>query len=108
MDTVFHVGGEPDALIEVIFPADDHGHLLFGFSGRSRVPSYRSRLFSGEVEISDYLMEGFVPYKVSVTRENDGLVILVRKTGTNRDECVDWFVEKYLSAKGLVVSKRPA
>jgi hypothetical protein len=53
----------------------------------------------------DYLMEGFVPYLPSAERTGEGLRLVVRKTGTNRDEAVDWFVEKYLTSKGLIVTK---
>jgi hypothetical protein len=53
----------------------------------------------------DYLMKGFVPYQLSAERTGEGSRLAVRKTGTNRDESVDWFVEKYLTSKGLTVTK---
>jgi hypothetical protein len=108
MDTAFRVTGDPDVLLALLCPIDERGHLLFGFSGRSRSPSDHDRLVTGSVEIIDYLMEGFVPYLLSAGRTGDGLRFVVRKTGTNRDESVDWFVEKYLTSKGLAVTKGPA
>ena len=105
MDSAFHVAGDPDMLLAMVCPIDERGHILFGFSGRSRVPSNHDRLLAGSVEIIDYLMEGFVPYLLSAERTDTGLMLVVRKTGTNRDESVDWFVEEYLSSKGLVVTK---
>jgi hypothetical protein len=108
MDSAFHITGDPDTLLAMLCPIDDGEHILFGFSGRSRTPSGYSRLFAESVEIIDYLMEGFVPYLLSAERTGDGLRLIVRKTGTNRDESVDWFVEKYLTSKGLTVTKSPA
>jgi hypothetical protein len=105
MDMAFHVAGDPDMLLAMLCPIDERGHILFGFSCRSRTPSNQNRLLTGSVEIIDYLMEGFVPYRLSAERTSEGLRLLVRKTGTNRDESVDWFVEKYLTSKGLTVTK---
>lgn len=107
MDSAFHVAGDPDTLLAMLCPLDEGGHILFGFSGHSRTPSDHSRLISEPVEIIDYLLEGFVPYLLSAERTSEGLKLVVRKTGTNRDESVDWFVEKYLASKGLLVIKSP-
>jgi hypothetical protein len=108
MDTNFYVTGDPDALLATLCPIDDAGFMLFGFAGRSRKPSEYGQLFAGSVEIVDYLMEGFVPYLLMADRRSDGIRLIVRKTGTNRDESVDWFVEKYIVSKGLAVTKCPA
>jgi hypothetical protein len=105
MYTAFHVAGDPDMLLAMVCPIDEKGHILFGFSGRSRAPSDHDRLLTGSVEIIDYLMEGFVPYLLSAERTGEGLRLVVRKTGTNRDQSVDWFVEKHLTSKGLTVTK---
>jgi hypothetical protein len=51
------------------------------------------------------LLEGFVPYGLSAERRRDGIRLIVRKTGTNRDDSIDWFVEKYITSKGLAVTK---
>ena len=108
MDSTFHIAGDPDALLATLCPIDESGHLLFGFSGHSRTASDHGRLLAGPVEIIDYLMEGFVPYFLSAERTSDGLRLHVRKTGTNRDEAVDWFVEKYVTSKGLTATKSPS
>jgi hypothetical protein len=108
MDTAFVVSGDPDRLIPELFPLDERGRCLFGFSGRSRMPCDRHQLFEGFVEFIGYLMEGFVPYLVAVDRVEGGLRIIVRKTGTNRDRYVDSFVMHYLSATGHAVTKEPA
>ncbi len=108
MDTAFHVAGDPETLLATLFPIDGDGFIRFGFSARSRGPSDRSDLLDGSVEIVDYLMEGFVTYLLSVERASDGIRLIVRKTGTNRDEHVDWFVEKYITSQGLAVTKGPA
>lgn len=108
MDSAFHVAGDPDALLATLCRVDERGHILFGFSGRSRTPSDHSQLLTGPVEIIDYLMEGFVPYMLSAERSGEGLRLVVRKTGTSRDESIDWFIEKYLASMGLAVTKSPA
>jgi hypothetical protein len=105
MDTAFHVAGDPNVLLAMVCPIDERGHILFGFSGRSRAPSNHDRLLAGSVEIIDYLMEGFVPYLLSAERTGEGLRLVVSKTGTNRHESVDWSVEKYLTSKGLKITK---
>jgi hypothetical protein len=105
MDSAFYVAGDSGTLLAILCPIDEGGHIRFGFSGRSRTPTDYSRLFEGSVEIIDYLMEGFVPYLLSAERTGEGLRLVVKKTGTNRDEAVDWFVEKYLASKGLIVTK---
>jgi hypothetical protein len=70
-------------------PSTRTGHILFGFAGRSRTPGDHDRLLTGSVEIVDYLMEGFVPYLLSAERTHEGLKLVVRKAGTNRDAAVD-------------------
>jgi hypothetical protein len=105
MDSAFYVAGDSETLLAMLCPIDEGGHIRFGFSGRSRTPSDHSQLFAGSVEIIDYLMEGFVPYLLSAERTGEGLRLVVKKTGTNRDEAVDWFVEKYLTSKALIVTK---
>ena len=64
--------------------------------------------FPRQSEILDYLMEGFVPYLVTVERASDGLRLRIGKTGSNRDRYVDPFVEQYLLSKGFPVSKQCA
>jgi hypothetical protein len=108
METAFHVAGDPDILLTMLCPIDERGYIRFGFSGHSRTPSNHNQLLEGSVEIIDYLMEGFVPYLLSAKQTGEGLRLVVRKTGTNRDESVDWFVEKYLTSKGLKVTKNLA
>jgi hypothetical protein len=106
--SAFHIAGDPDALLATICPIDEDGHILFGFAGRSRTPGDHDRLLTGSVEIVDYVMEGFVPYLLSAERTREGLKLVVRKSGTNRDGAVDWFVDKYLESKGFAATKSPA
>jgi hypothetical protein len=107
MGTVFYIVGDPEALLAVLCPVDAAGFIAFGFSGRSRGPSGHHQLLAGSVEIIDYLLEGFVPYWLSAERLRDGIRLIVRKTGTNRDDSIDWFIEKYITSKGLAVTKKP-
>lgn len=65
MDTAFLIAGEPDALMATLCPIGEGGHILFGFFGHSRKPCDHEQLLAGHVEILDYLMEGFVLYKLS-------------------------------------------
>lgn len=106
MESVLHVSGNPDVLLVELCPTDERGHLLFGFAGRSRSSSDHNHLLAGPVEIVDYLLEGFVVYMLSAERTNDGLRLVVRRSGaTERDLAIDWFVEKFLRSKNLVFSK---
>jgi hypothetical protein len=105
MDSAFYIAGDSEALLAMLCPIDEGGHIRFGFSGRTRTPADHSQLFAESVEIIDYLMEGFVPYLLSAERTAEGLRLVVKKIGTNRDGAVDWFVEKYLTSKGLIVTK---
>ena len=105
MNSTFFIPGQADQLLDVLFPTDERGLLNFGFAGHSRVPAELSVLEDSGVEIIDYLMEGFVPYKVVVVRASDGIRIHIVKSGTNRDQHIDWFVEKYIGSKGLTFEK---
>ena len=105
MASTFQIAGDPDRLLETLFPIDGDGFIRFGFSAHSRTPGDRLDLLEGPVEFLDYLMEGFVTYLVSAEREADGIRLVVRKTGSNRDEHVDWFVRKYISSMGLEVTR---
>jgi hypothetical protein len=105
MDSTFFIVGDPDEIVLALFPTEERGLLCFGFAGHSRVPVGISALEDSGVEILDYLMEGFVPYKVLVQRANDGIRVHIVKSGTNRDQYIDWFVEKYIASKGLAFQK---
>lgn len=103
MESIFHVSGNPDVLLAELCPVDERGHLLFGFAGRSRSSSDHNHLLTGQVEIVDYLLEGFVVYMLSADRTSDGLRLVVRRIGaTERDKAIEWFVEKFLRSKDLV------
>ena len=108
MDSAFLIAGEPDILMATLCPIDEGGHIRFGCFGHSRKPYDHKQLLAGHVEILDYFMECFVLDKLSAERTNDGLCLLVRKSGSNPDEFIDWFVERYITSKGLAVSKRLA
>lgn len=108
MNFVFHVGGDPDALLAELCPIDEQGYVDFVSAGRSRAPTDHEHLLEGQVEFRAYVMEGFITYTLSLERASDGLRFIVRKAGgSGRDDALDWFFERYLRSQGSTISKHP-
>jgi hypothetical protein len=101
MDSAFQIDGDADRLLVSLCPIDDKGRITFGFDGHTQMPATQDQLLAGWVLMIDYIMEGFVTYYLSAERTGDGLRLLVRKTGTNRDKWIDSSIAHYLKSLGL-------
>lgn len=100
--TVFHLRGEPEAIVNRLFHADE-GHLRFGSAGRTTTPASLVQVWGDGVEIRDYIMEGFVKYRIRAEKTTDGVQLEVQKFGTNRDQHVDSSVKHYIRSLGFEV-----
>jgi len=86
--------------IEKLFHSCDDGRLGFGIAGWSADAASISDLLAGEIRFRGYIMEGFVPYFLSIEENSEGMRVKLRLTGGNRDEHVSWFVEKHIADSG--------
>ena len=75
---------EPDALSRV-FTEDADGRLRFGYSAKSVSNFTTADLHRKRVEFQDYVMEGFVKYRLSLRVERDMMMLDVEFLGTTRD-----------------------
>jgi hypothetical protein len=100
--TIFHLHGDPDAILSRLFHGDGD-HLQFGFRGRTQTPASLAQVWSDGVAIRDYIMEGFVTYRVRADRAGHGVRLEVQKLGMNRDQYVDACVRHYIQSLGVDV-----
>ena len=99
MITSYLVTSEHDPLTDLFLQAEN-GRLSFGLYGESKVATAPQDVLLHEVEIRDYIMEGFITYFVQAERRHDGLLVSIRKTGSNRDQHLDWAIERYILNQG--------
>ena len=88
-----------------LFQNEKNWHLSFGIAGWSKDPVPIDELLEGKVAFVGYVMEGFIKYFVTAQECSEGLRLLIMKTGSNRDEHLDWFIEQHLAALDCVVTK---
>jgi hypothetical protein len=61
----FSVEEDCHAALARLFEVDQEGHLRFGWSGHSLRPAVRDDLLAGPVRFRDYIMEGFLAWRLS-------------------------------------------
>lgn len=101
--STFTLTGNPDDLIPIVFPVNEDGYIQFGFAGFSTEPHDSLDVANTPIQISDYILEGFVKYKVFVQRTDRTLVVEIQKQATIRDKSIDWFVRKWIQHRGCVI-----
>lgn len=104
MNTSYLVTSTRDPLND-LFHQLENGRLSFGLSGESKSSAVAQDVLAQEVEIRDYVMEGFVSYFVRAKRQDSGLLISIRKTGSNRDQHLDWAIEHYIKSQGCSATR---
>jgi hypothetical protein len=92
----------PDT-IACLFPHDEHGHIIFGFAGRTIEPQSRDALTDSSVRVRDYMMERFVAYSVRLVPSESGTTILIEDVSDDRDADVEWFAKKYVESKHVEI-----
>lgn len=107
MITSYLVTSNHDPLAD-LFRQAEKGRLSFGLFGESKVSATPEDVLVHEVEIRDYIMEGFITYFVQAKRQHDGLLISIRKTGSNRDQHLDWAIEHYMLNQGCSATRTQA
>jgi hypothetical protein len=100
MLTSYLVSSEHDPLTE-LFLQEENGKLAFGLYGESKECVTPHDVLVREIQIRDYVMEGFITYFVKAERSDKGLLISIRKTGSNRDQHLDWAIERYIENQGF-------
>ncbi|WP_155947384.1 hypothetical protein [Pseudacidovorax intermedius] len=71
MITSYLVTSNHDPLAD-LFRQAENGRLSFGLFGESKVSATPEDVLVHEVEIRDYIMEGFITYFVQAKRQHDG------------------------------------
>ncbi len=84
-----------------LFEAGADGHLRFGGSGISLHPATQADLLAGSVRFRDYLMEGFLTYRVRAESLSSGCLLHVEGEGSNRDRFIGPQVQSFIGAAGL-------
>ena len=90
--------------IALLFPYDEHGHICFGFAGRTIEPQSPGVLAKSPIRIRDYLMERFVAYSLRLIPADLGTMILIDNVSDGRDADVEWFSRKYIKSKGIDIA----
>ena len=98
----FDLHGDPDDILSRLFHTDE-GRIRFGFAGCTKAAASLDQLWGDGVEIRDYIMEGFVTYRVRADKTGDGVRLEVQKLGTNRDLYVDACARHYIQSLGIDV-----
>ncbi len=83
------------------FQMDDNGHLRFGWSGITIHSASIDDLCRGAFECSDYIMEGFVSYLLTIESTETQINISIGLLGTNRDEYIRPQFDLFLKEAGL-------
>lgn len=89
-----------------LFQLTESGLLSFGLSGQSKLQATPEDILVREVEIRDYVMEGFITYFVSAKRQGASLLLSIRKTGGNRDQHLSWAIEHHIHSQGCTATQR--
>lgn len=103
--STFAIKGNAETALAALFTQTDDGRLVICGSGRSIVPSTVNSVSEEFIEFQDYLMEGFVRYELRVQKEPERIVLVIRKSGTNRDQYIDSHLKWLVKQAGFAVSE---
>ncbi len=84
-----------------VFKQDELGHLKFGRQGKSRRAATAVDIQNKPIEFTDYVMEGFVKYHLSLMATADQLTLNLFLHGTKRDQYLPTHAMFQLVQNGL-------
>ena len=96
----FTIESPIDDVYDQLFSASDNGGLKFGFSASSIGPSDRVQIESG-CDFRDYILEGFVKYRLKLELATFGCVLGVGSFGGNRVDAIIPAIKHYLKASNV-------
>jgi hypothetical protein len=109
---VFAVAGDPAVVLRTLFRSAADGHLRFGPAGVSVDPVGDLSALAGSVEFRDYVLEGFVRYRLRAAATPTGLRIEVElaaeSAGTTRGRSLGWLVRFNVACGGLTAVESSA
>jgi len=105
METSYLVMCDEATPLERLFQDCDDGHLGFGHAGQSIEMASAKELLCSEVCFRGYVMEGFVRYFATARETENGLLLTIRMTGSNRDQHLDWLIGQHIKASGCSASR---
>jgi hypothetical protein len=94
------IAGKFTDVLHGLFRLEADGHVRFG-PARSCDPLASLDTLEGWQLFDDYVMEGFVRYKVRALPHPRGLRLDVQLTGTDRDRFVLAFIRDYIRWAGF-------
>jgi hypothetical protein len=102
---VFAVAGDPAVVLRRLFRPAADGHLRFGSAGVSVDPVGDVSAVAHGVEFRDYVLEGFVRYRLRAVATSAGLRVEVepgaRSADTPRERTIEWLVRFNFASGGL-------
>jgi hypothetical protein len=81
-----HIEGNPKEILGSIIEVNPEGELKLGLTGTCMETATIEDLFEREVLFRDYLMEGFFKFYLKANVKPNGLELLVKGTGGNREQ----------------------
>lgn len=98
------VKGDPTEIASSLFQEEGHTEKLgFLMTAVSTSACKREMVFEQPIEFRDYLMEGFIKFMIQVNEHKDGLVLIVEKLGSNRDQYLESHLNQNIAVFGYNV-----
>ncbi len=96
--------GNTNEIASLVFQEpEETDKLYFGFTGATVDACRRDQVFESEVLFKDYLMEGFVKFKVRALHSSEGLVLEIYGLGSNRDKFLEPYIKSIIKDLGFEV-----
>jgi len=86
----------------LLFALQDDGSLQFGFAATSTAPSEMIDLITG-VDFRDYLLEGFVKYRIRLMDADFGSVLAVDVYDDNRVDAIVPSIKHFCRARDITI-----
>jgi len=100
------IDGDHKKIISALFNLDENGHIKFGWTSRSvNSGSLDSLMTKSQIKFRDYIMEGTVMYFLNIQIIDTGLILFIKKNGTNRDDYILPQIRHYINESGFNIRK---
>lgn len=96
----FVLNDQPNDVLSRLFKIGEDGRVSIGTAKSSEIVGKLDVLDEFTL-FTDYLMEGFVSYYLRFSRTDDGTVLEVRFTETNRDQYIPTAIKGYIKLAGI-------
>ncbi len=98
------IKGNSEEISKILFKrSKDSTKLYFGPSGLTLEECSIEELFNSRIEFSDYLMEAFVKFKMRAFSNDQGLLLEVYESGSNRDRYLASHIKHVIQGLGFEI-----